>query len=75
MYKRLELCIFESGLTKMVIAEKSGMTYNTFLLKLKGKYKFTLDEAIKLKAILKTKMSIEELFCVEDVSECEKEVS
>ena len=62
MFKNIELEIFKSGLSKKEIAAELGMTYNTFLLKLSGKAYFTLDEAMKLKAILKSELSIEELF-------------
>lgn len=62
MYKNLELAIFESEKTKAQIAAELGIGYNTLLLKLNGKNKFTLDEAVTLKDILKTTKSIEELF-------------
>lgn len=62
MFKNIELEIFKSGLSKKEIAADLGMGYNTFLLKLSGKAYFTLDEAMKLKAILKSDLSIEELF-------------
>lgn len=62
MYPELEQLIVVSSLTKADIAEKIGMTYNTFLLKLKGKYPFTLDEAFLLKEVLKTDLSFEKLF-------------
>ena len=62
MYKNLELEIFSSGLSKKEIAEKLGITYPTFLLKLNGKNYFTLDEAKHLKDILKCDKPIEVLF-------------
>lgn len=62
MFKNIELEIFKSGLSKKKIAVKLGMTYNTFLLKLNGKAYFTLDEAMKLKMVLNSNLSIEELF-------------
>ena len=62
MYKEIELIIFTKKLSKAVLAEKLGMTYNTFLLKLKGNYKFTLDEAVKLKKELNSDLPIEDLF-------------
>lgn len=65
MYKKIELIIFEKGLSKVEIAESLGITYNTFLLKLRGKSSFTLDEAVKLKSILSTEKTVEELFYVE----------
>lgn len=65
MYKEIELIIFTKSLSKTDIAAKLGMTYNTFLLKLKGKYKFSLDEAVNLKNVLETDMPIESLFVFE----------
>lgn len=65
MYKEIEFIIFSQKLSKADIAAKLGMTYNTFLLKLKGKYKFSLDEAVNLKSVLKTEIPIEVLFTFE----------
>lgn len=68
MYKSVEVLIFERGLSKAEIAAELGIGYNTFLLKLNGKNKFTLDEALKLKGILKTEKTVEELFSREMAS-------
>ena len=65
MYKEIELIMFKKGLSKANVASELGMTYNTFLLKLRGKYKFSLDEAVKLKKILETDLPIETLFAFE----------
>ncbi len=62
MFRNIELIIFRKNLSKKEIAQKLGMTYNTFLLKLNGKASFTLDEAMKLKDVLGSTLSIEELF-------------
>lgn len=62
MYPIIEQIIFAKKMSKKQIAESLSMTYNTFLLKLKGEATFTLDEAINLKSILKTSHTIEELF-------------
>lgn len=62
MFRNIEIIIFQKGLSKREIAQKLGMTYNTLLLKLSGKATFTLDEALKLKEILGSSLSIEELF-------------
>lgn len=62
MFRNIEIIIFQKGLSKREIAQKLGMTYNTLLLKLSGKATFTLDEALKLKEILESSLSIEELF-------------
>ena len=62
MFENIEMIIFKKRLSKKELAESLGMTYNTFLLKLNGKATFTLDEAMKLKDILGSPLSIEELF-------------
>jgi DNA-binding XRE family transcriptional regulator len=62
VFKNIERIIFDKGLKKRDIAKALGISYNTFLLKLKGEYYFTLDEAIKLKEILETDLTVEELF-------------
>ncbi len=62
MYKEIEVMLFSKGMSKADVAKQMGMSYNTFLLKLKGKYNFSLDEAVTLKKILNTEKSIEELF-------------
>lgn len=62
MFRNIEIIIFQKNLSKREIAKKLGMTYNTLLLKLSGKATFTLDEALKLKEILESSLSIEELF-------------
>ena len=38
------------------------MSYNTLMCKLRGEYDFTLNEALTIKKIFKTSLSIEELF-------------
>lgn len=62
MYKKIELIMFTQKLSKAKLAKSLGISYNTFLLKLKGKYKFSLDEAVALKDILHTELTVEELF-------------
>lgn len=62
MYKRIEAQIVLIGLSKSEIAKLLGISYNTLILKLNGMSKFTLDEALLLKKILRTDMAIEILF-------------
>lgn len=62
MYFAIEMLIFQKRLSKAFIANEMNMSYNTFLLKMRGKYDFTLNEALKLKEILNTKEPIEVLF-------------
>ena len=62
MYKVLETQIAYLGVSKKQIALAINMKYNTFLSKMSGKSKFTLDEAICIKEYLKEDIAIEELF-------------
>lgn len=62
VYTEIEKLFAVSDVSKFEAANLLGMTYNTFLLKLKGKYKFTLDESFGLKRILKTDLPLEKLF-------------
>lgn len=62
MFKNIEQIIFTKQIPKKEIAHKLGISYNTFLLKLKGNYPFTLDEALRVKEVLQTELSVEELF-------------
>lgn len=62
MYKKLEAQIAYRGISKKQIAHAINMKYNTFLSKMRGKSKFTLDEAVCIKEYLKEDIAIEELF-------------
>lgn len=62
MYKELETQIAYWGISKKQIAAAINMKYNTFLSKMRGKSKFTLDEAVCIKEYLKEDIAIEELF-------------
>lgn len=62
MYKKLESLLVEKGISKKGLADELSIGYNTLLLKMHGKYNFTLDEALKIKKILKTNLSLEEIF-------------
>ncbi|MBR2871825.1 MAG: hypothetical protein IKB98_10735 [Clostridia bacterium] len=62
MFPELEKIFASSSFTKKEIAEKMGMTYNTFCLKLRNSYSFTLDECFKLKKLLNSDLPLEKLF-------------
>lgn len=62
MYKNIEAEIARNDLTRKEIAETLGLSISTVSLKLNGKASITLNEAIKLKKLLKTNMPLEELF-------------
>ncbi len=62
MYKELEAQIAYRGISKKQLATDINMKYSTFLTKMSGKSKFTLDEAVCIKEYLKEDIAIEELF-------------
>ena len=62
MFETLDIAIYASKISKKELAKTVGIAYNTFLLKLAGKFKFTLDEAFKLRKALGYNGTIEELF-------------
>ena len=62
MYKELEAQIAYRGISKKQLAADINMKYSTFLTKMSGKSKFTLDEAVCIKEYLKEDIAIEELF-------------
>lgn len=62
MYKELEAQIAYRGISKKQLAADINMKYSTFLTKMSGKSKFTLDEAVCIREYLKEDIAIEELF-------------
>lgn len=62
MYRNLEAELARQGITKTDVAKELGITLGTLSLKLNGKYKLTLPEAIKIKKILNVDLPIEYLF-------------
>ncbi|HBB27654.1 MAG TPA: DNA-binding protein [Clostridiales bacterium] len=62
MYRNLEAEMIRKQISKYDIAELIKKTYNTVTEKLKGKYPFTLDEAIAIQEKYFPKLTIEYLF-------------
>ena len=50
MYENLELLMFQHKISKHDVAKTIGVTYNTLLGKLSGKFSFKLDEAFKIQS-------------------------
>lgn len=48
MYEELNLLLYKFKVQKAALADYLGINYNTLLLKLAGKNKFTLDEALTI---------------------------
>lgn len=76
MYRNLEAEFARQGIAKTKVAQELGITLGTLSLKLNGKYKFTLPEAIKIKKILveamearatKVDLTIEYLFETKEI--------
>lgn len=65
-YVNLEAEIARKGLSKKEIAETLGVRLATVYDKLKGKYPFTLDEALKMKNKYFPEFTLEYLFYTEE---------
>lgn len=66
MYTNLEAEIVRKKLSKEIIANAIGKTYNTFTLKLNGKYSFTYDEALIIQETFFPECDIKYLFKKDD---------
>ena len=62
MYPHIDIELAKARMNRKKLAEKTGISYNTLLLKLAGKSIITLDEGFAIKKALKTSLSIENLF-------------
>lgn len=69
MYNELDLLIYKYKIPKSELAEYLKIGYNTFLLKLNGKSKFTLDEALAIVEYFNSRfnlsVTVESLFKVD----------
>lgn len=61
-YPNLELEMVRTRITREDVAHALGKSYQTVHAKMVGDIGFTLDEAFAVKNLLKTEMSLEELF-------------
>lgn len=66
MFPNLKAEMARNKITQSELAEILGITVGTMSLKLNGKSDFDLEECIKIKTFLKTKMPLEYLFKKED---------
>ncbi|MBU5450727.1 hypothetical protein [Acetivibrio sp. MSJd-27] len=62
MYPQLEASLWKIGKSKYEFAKDLGISYHSFLRKLKGYSYFTLDEALAIQQFLNDGKSVEELF-------------
>jgi transcriptional regulator with XRE-family HTH domain len=66
MFRNLKAEMVRSNFTGFELSKELGMTNSTFSQKLNGKFDFSLNEAIRIKKILGTELTIEELFKAEE---------
>ena len=62
MYLNVQAEMIRQGISIDVMSDHLGITRRTFSLKLKGRYPFTLKEALTIKAVLNVDIPLEELF-------------
>lgn len=62
MYKNLQAEIVRNNVSKENLAQAIGKSYQTIMLKLSGKYPFTLDEAFEIRSRYFPNYSIDYLF-------------
>ena len=66
VYRRVRALMFMRDITIAEFAEKLGISKSALFNKLHGEAPFTLEEALKIKAILGTDEPIERLFAHEE---------
>jgi hypothetical protein len=66
MYRILYSQMALVGMSKPALAEAIDMKYTTLLDKLAGRTKFTLDESVAIKKAIKSQLSIEALFDLDE---------
>ncbi len=62
MYPELNAAMGRKKMSGVELSEKTGIRYNTLMLKLTGKSKVELGEAIAIKKAVESPLTIEELF-------------
>lgn len=62
MYPEIDIELVKGKMTRKDLSIKTGIAYNSLLLKLTGKTIITLDESFAIKKALNSKLSIEKLF-------------
>lgn len=62
MFPNLKAEIARAGMTNQQVAERAGIKPVAFSNKMNGKYRFSLDEAIRIKKVLGDQYPIEYLF-------------
>ena len=69
MYPNVRAEFARKKLTLEAVSEQMGITIGTLSAKLRGLYPLTLNEAKKIKEIIGTNMTIDDLFEIESETE------
>lgn len=67
MYVNLRYELMVKGISQKLLAQKIGMGLTTISEKMNGKKDFKLKECLEIKKILKTNLTVDELFAWKDV--------
>ncbi|WP_300736891.1 helix-turn-helix transcriptional regulator [uncultured Dubosiella sp.] len=67
MYVNLRYELMVKGVSQKLLAQKIGMGSTTISEKMNGKQDFKLKECLEIKKILKTDLTVDELFAWKDV--------
>lgn len=67
MYVNLRYELMVKGISQKLLAQKIGMGLTTISEKMNGKQDFKLKECLEIKKILKTDLTVDELFAWKDV--------
>jgi plasmid maintenance system antidote protein VapI len=71
-FKNLEIEMIRANITRKNMAQKLGVSYNTMSNKINNLKPFTREEMFKIKEILKSKLSLDLLFKLEEVEDKNK---
>lgn len=71
-FKNLEIEMIRANITRKNMAQKLGVSYNTMSNKINNLKPFTREEMFKIKEILKSKLSLDLLFKLEEVEDKSK---
>lgn len=61
-YPKLKGVMAEQGITIVELSKMTGISYGSLAPKLRGAFKLTVEDAMKIKNALGTEMRLEELF-------------
>ena len=62
IYPTLERELDRVGISRMALARQTGIGYQLLLKRLSGYIRITLDEAFRIKAVMNSELTLDELF-------------